>query len=65
MAVMFTPDSQNYTVPTDPNMFANYSPILFVYFDPTLQINASWLWHYIGVWALSHPEVTSLMIVMK
>ena len=61
MPVMFSPDSQNYTVPTDSKMFANYSQNLFLYFNP----NVSWLWHYIGVWALSHPEVTSLMIVMK
>ena len=61
MPVMFSPDSQNYTVPTDSKMFANYSQNLFLYFNP----NVSWLWHYIGVWALSNPEVTSLMIVMK
>jgi len=27
----------NYTVPTDPNMFANCSPNLFLYFNPTLK----------------------------
>ena len=38
------------------------SPNLFLYFNPTLQINASLLWSYYGLWALSYPEVTSLMI---